>query len=1016
MKVKLTLLLLVTMVLAAPFRVDVTYFNPSAAKYLSIPFLKVSVTGDINLNNLNVSKVNIILNASSPVVIGNYTKLIENYLKNCNVQGTPLVSVTSCIMEALGKILGIRSVVPSNISQTVALSPEGYAIVAMEYKLNALINRDRFIGQALYYAKGGDEALEEVYHVELYTGGGGRLRISASVTPNIGGMGQYYKLSCAKGFALVTAISPPPTPPKMIRGPNFVKLVFPTDVVKYAVSYEGVSLWMPKTVWQYFTAVQRSVTIPIPCLSLSTLSVAPALPSQLACQLTFNVAARGEHTISITSPNGYSMVLRVQPFHDVTIPTPCKGVALFRVDNSTFLTDFANFNNSKLVIIPKAKVLRLVKIQANKDFLLDFNGFKVKCTKVCYLAAPPSQLELVVVDPTTQASKLLVLSPIAKAVNVIVPTKPLYKSCGAYLVSPKPITVKLYFKSTTSILEVSTKPKFIILPCNTPITAKVENYMAQFSVSGNKWVVFCPGVGVSTGSAVNVTAKGFKTPISFSCDGGNSWVMVDSSNFILVRPDYPLMLLKFVGSSGSMAYVYVPYGIYAFTVTPNVKPSTTKGPLPPNMPLTQLIDVRVHKIKGTFSKLYLELSDGKYALKYPIMNETMVAVPPQWVKTKLQGLLQVVTKIGMKMYNFTLPQLYSGKYPDGKPVIASIDLFVDSTAYNFFYHSVKIVIVDKNGVPKEGRVLIEDKYPVEVKGATVIVYPKNVMSLTFAGKRFRIALNGQTVYLNVSSPQVSKQPLNAYITVDVLRYGKPINVTLQLSTQNGTLTYTAKGMTKLAVPSSWLNTTIYLTVYYNGTVHQAAIPPLVTSVGMNKIVSPIYIFLDNMEQYNYYSAKIITVTKKGFFTYLANANVTIDGKYKIPVYGSVVIVYPKKNVKLSYPGGTLDVVLGGNEIYLTLKSMKKQPKPVAKNQTQKTEVSIGELMKEGKIKMWNPWKNLPAILMLSTSLLLSMSVVYTAGSYPDLIGAAAFAIAALTIIAVYIALAIWFANTIGAPS
>jgi hypothetical protein len=183
--------------------------------------------------------------------------------------------------------------------------------------------------------------------------------------------------------------------------------------------------------------------------------------------------------------------------------------------------------------------------------------------------------------------------------------------------------------------------------------------------------------------------------------------------------------------------------------------------------------------------------------------------------------------------------------------------------------------------------------------------------------------------------------------------------------------------------------------------------------GLESRTAPIYIFLDDLDKYNYYSAKILVIKKDTLSSELESANVTIDSKYKLLVRGAIVIVYPKRSVTIDYPEGELSAVLEGSTIYLKIRSVEKVSKVTATNVTEST---LGELMKKGVIKMWNPWKELPITVMLSTALLMAMSVVYSATGYQDIVGVASFAIAALTIIVAYIALAIWFANTIGVPS
>ena len=1017
MKWHLALLVLVTLTLAVPFKVSVEYYNPGATKYLGVPYLSVSVTGDVDPTYLNVTVSGVSVNTTTPMVISNYTQMIRSALSSCKVHESPLISVVRCLMKAVGGIMGVKTATIASLNSTYGVNLNGYLVTVLQYSLSVNIYQEVFRGNLVYYAEGGDKGVKESLMGTLSTPNGYFLKIDAETDAEIGAPADYYKLTCAQGFAFLVAPSLSPVPPRLVAGNGYTKVLFPISVVKYVYGYAGKDAWVPKTVWRYYSQLQSSVAVPLSCQGLERIMAKPSLPSSLNCQVTFNVALEGEHTVTFFSPNGFQIKVRALPFKDYTIPVPCSGSLVMRVDNSTFMTSFDTVKNSKIVIVPKSKILRLVKIVANKKFMLDFHGYTVDCPPQCYLAVPPTPVQLMIVDPVTKASKLVLLGPASYQISVGVPAKPSYKSCGVYLIAPKPTVVTMYFNDTTTMIKVSNEPKYVVLPCSTPVTVKVDSgYTAKLTVNQTSWVVLCPGGGVKSGSVLNVMSS-LKPPISFSCDNGASWVLVNSQNFLVVRPNYPLMILKFVGADGKMSQIYVPLGISNVTAMPNLKVKE-KTQLPPNMPLTQLVTVSLHPISGP-GEAMLKLSDGKYALTYPLSNRTEIAIPPQWTTTKLMGLLMVNTKYGMKMFNFTLPQLYSGKLPNGKPLIASVNIFSNVSSYNYYYHTVKVIILDQNGNPKMARITIDGKYPIEVDGATVIVYPKRIMTITFAGKNFKVALNGQSIYLNISTPQITKPlELNTSITVIILRNGKPASAEVEIGTGKESLTYMVNGTGKLAVPSTWLNSTLTLNVYYNGTLHQATLPKPYVKVGMTKTVAPIYVFLDDLNKYVYYSAEVVAVKRSGFMGTLADTWVVIDGKYNVTVNGAVEIVYPKQMVSLKYPGGELMAPLQGSVIYVRLPQgyvgkAKKETTPL--NVTSLPGMSLGELIKKGVIKEWNPWHNLPATAMLATSLLLSLAIIYTAPSYGDLTSAIAFSVASLTVVLVTVALALYFASTIGAP-
>ncbi len=911
MRVALTLLLLALIIGAMQIEVNVEYSDPIAIKYLRPPSFSVSITGTLNLSSPKIGNLNI--------TIGNAPQALQTLLKQrliaslskCPLSETPLISVLRCVMDPIMSVIGVNETFVGAVSlENPSLLPNGHFIETVRYQLTLISPLDAYRGISIYKVEGGSRGFEEELQV-LLTGNhrDSYIKVVARTVSDVGNLAEYYLLKCRDAIAIIDSVNPSNSP-QVLRNGDLTRVVFPYPTVRYVLIVSKKIDILPRTSWQYYSKLARELTVPLSCSTIERINAIATSEYALNCQSDIVIASKGMNEVTLGSLKGLKIVAKVPSFVDLKLAIPCNGSAVMNVNNSTLFVPFEILSKSKLIVVPEAPVLKLVEVKSKAPFKLILKSKEIWCPATCYLALPPKAITLTVTSLNgTRLSRSFIVAPQTKVVEVTLPKSVAYAACGSFLVAPRPINVDFYFNNTLVRLTIGPNPKYVLLPCNTTIGVNVNNsYQAQIRINGNTWIAFCPGEGVTSGHVVDVKSM-LKPPISISCDNGRDWLIIKSSTFKLVVPDYPVISLRAVGSDDSEANLLVPLGIKEI-VLPVLTRTKKKVSVAPPLPLTEMVDVKLHGAEeGT-----LTLSLGNYSITYAIQNRTVIALPKSWVTSRISAMLSTNVNGIMKLINFTLPALRIGN------VTANVEIFVNGSYVFYNYHTARIVIEDPSGNLTDGIITIDGKYKVKVHGVTVIVYPRRIVKIWFNGNAYNVALNGQTIYLKVPL-QKGLSTLDSYIVIKSLR---PVRAKIELTVSGETLTYNvSSNVTYLAVPSSWLSKYITMTIVTGGYVHRTTLPPLLTTFNNTAVVSDVYMLVNDSPQYNYYSTKIIA-TYEGLNA-PANVTLKLDGKYYLEVNGSAVLVYPRKVITVEVLNKTLEYNIEKNAIVIKVPYKRKLP-------------------------------------------------------------------------------------------
>lgn len=912
MRVTIALLMVLIVVNSMQINLTIDYSNPSALTYLKPSYMHVSIDGNLSIRDLKFNNLKVSVETVSKSLQEKVEEAIERNLTRCLIEQTPLISIARCVTKSIFPFIGVSRIISKNVTfNEPVLLPNGHVLYSIKYSMTMTSESTFFNGYSVYQVEGGSENFNERLHIILLSSGeNAYFKLSAKSSSELGDLAEYYLANCNKAKLILTSVNPS-SPPQILNIGGITKIVFTFPTIRYVISVFNDFQFLPVTSWQYYESLAKDVIVPLSCNTVKKLSSLGTSEYSLECESEIVVASNQSNSILIESLKGLKIRSTAPPYVSLRLAIPCSGDAILRVNNSTLITSFDLLSNSKIIVIPNAPVLRLVKVESDEKFALIIDSNLVECPKECYLAIPPTTQVISIASLNgSRISKSLVISPTTTSVYVKVPKPVSYTACGAFLVSPEPISVDLYFNSTLMRLKVGPYPQYVLLPCKVDINAKVNNsYYTTFRVNDGDWVAFCPGNGVKSGHTIEVYSE-LPSPLSVSCNSGHSWVVVKKDRFKLIVPDYPVLPLRVIGSDDSESSLLVPLGINEIRLPILYKKQRNETIIPPQ-PLTEMIKLNLHGAENGILKLRKDI----YTLSYVISNETIIALPKDWVSSTLSATLIVNENNTLRMLNFTLPVLKVGNS------LSDINIFVNTTYAFYNYYTVRIVVEDQGGNVTKGIVILDNKYRLPVNGATVIVYPKKLLKITFNGKEYNIALNGQTVYLKVPSEEHLSN-LDAYMVIHMLR---PVSAIISISDGEEYLKYFVNSSsTYIAIPSDWLSKYLLLNIIVNQNVHKTQIPPLLTNFNGTAIQSPLYILIKETPSYNYYSSKIIAVYDE--VNKPANVDVILDDKYNLQINGSIVLVYPKKEVTLTVLNKKLKFNLGGNEIIIKIPYKRELPR------------------------------------------------------------------------------------------
>jgi hypothetical protein len=261
--------------------------------------------------------------------------------------------------------------------------------------------------------------------------------------------------------------------------------------------------------------------------------------------------------------------------------------------------------------------------------------------------------------------------------------------------------------------------------------------------------------------------------------------------------------------------------------------------------------------------------------------------------------------------------------------------------------------------------------------------------LSYGQKRVSLLANGQVYYINLTTPTVQA---TSPVEVGVYEDGKPAEAVITFSNGTTSLGYEVYGRETVMLPPTWLNTKLLLKVDSNWSKCVTNIPALLTQGFMNNMTSPVIVLLKR-GSYECYSIKVVLYKNKMLKSF-GEATVIIDGKYAVPVRGSVVIVYYKPTATLQVGKEKVSVVLSGNAVEFVV-----PPKPahVPKgNATQSVNV-VQAVRKVGKL---NFLAQLPSLLSMGVGMALALGVLNSGVAITSPVSALAYVLAATTMLVI----------------
>ena len=969
------LLLLVSITFAWNVVVTVDYYNPSAKSALAPPILKLKIIGNVNpiSNTINISSISLNLGVNNTQINRLITQRLNESISKCTYQSTPLIRAVMCTIQAIKDVIGISYISPKSVGATTFTTIDGVMGYKYSANVDAMIVGKRFLGFVVYtsyaYMR---NFLERLYLSAASANGYLVIRGQAG---SRGLPANYYKIVAPNATGILVLLSKPLVKPKLISVGNDVLVSVQRPIISYAVIYKNGAL-LPEATWLYYSKPSNKILLPVKFASL----VRSALKSPSSvnlCRAYLTVALPGEHNVTVDTAS-YKLSVKVKGYARSSIPIPCNGTYILKIDRSVALLNSTTSIEKSFVVYPTAPTLIPTLLKANSPFLIVTRYGIIECPPTCYLLRPPSKMEITVSDLSKTNAVSLALPPVISAANIkLMPNLP-GKGCTITLVSPVQTYAQLYVgKSSLVSLTVGPKPTTVAVPCNRAITVKVASYTTTFTPNNKAWVYLCPLSYGSQGTTITINTTGMVPPLAVSCDGGLHWADVKATQFLMLKPALASMHLVIIDKNGAKSSLIVTRGVSKLNVFPIEKVTGSKlKPFVGN----DLVPVEVTVSGLTNGTVTLMFMNGNEYVEYAISNPTVrLGLPKAWLTSKLT--LQIGR--GLELHKVVLPPLKTGQRVS--PIYV---LLWNKLPYN--YHSLKVIVL-RGKEPIITPINING-FKTIIKGSAVFVMPNNTARIKVGGEEMVVPANGQAVTLTLRPPQ----QLTLGASVDIITILNSRSVTSKVSFSDGktTLTYTVPGKAVVLLPPQWLKRTLAVSVISGTVACETKIPPLMTSFITGNLTSPLVSILKEGAP-ECYSIKLV-LTKSSIVKSPAEAQIILDGKYKIHIKGSVVIIYYKPEANITINGKTYKLLLDGSTARLVVTHKVKPRKPKISNVTVSVSL-VTALKKAGK---WNPVKELPALLSLSTAFALSLGVLNSGVEPTTAWGSIAYALAAFNILVI----------------
>ncbi len=974
----IALLLLVSITFAWNIVVTVDYYNPSAKTALAPPLLKLKIMGVVNpvSNTVNISSISVNLGVNNTQINTLIMQKLNETISKCTYQSTPLIRTVICTLQAIKDVIGISYISPKSISANTFTTLEGVMGYKYTADLDAMIVGKRFLGFVVYtsyaYMR---NFLERVY---LSVASANGYLVVRGQAGSSGLPANYYKIVAPNVTGILVLLSKPLTKPKLITVGNDVLVSVQRPIISYAVIYSKGSL-LPQAAWLYYSKPSNKILLPVKLASLTSPTL-KAPSSVNLCRIYLTVAMPGEHNVTVDTAS-YKLTVKVKGYVRSSIPIPCNGTYILKIDNSMTLLNSTTSIEKSFVAYPTAPTLIPTLLKSNSPFLIVTKYGSIECPPTCYLLRPPRKMEIMVSDLSRTNSVSLALPSIITVVNVrVVPNLP-GKGCTITLVSPAQTYAQLYVgKSALVSLTVGPKPTTVAVPCNKPITVKAASYSTTFLPSNGAWIYICPLNYGTQGTPIVINTTGMTPPLAVSCDGGLHWADVKATQFLMLKPALASIHLVIIDKNGAKASLIVTRGVSKLNIFPiekvtgsKMKPFTGNDLVPVKVTISGFTN-------GTITLMFMK--DNEY-VEYAISNTTAVlGIPKAWLTSRLT--LQIGR--GLELHKAVIPPLRTAA--EGQKTSPIYILLWNKIPYN--YHSLKVIVLRNKELVVTP--ITVNGFKTIIDGSAIFVMPNATARIKVGNEEMIVPANGQVVTLSLKPPQ--QLALGAPVEVVTILDSKPAKSKVSFSDGKTTITYTVPGEALVLLPPQWLKTALTVGVISGAVACETKVPPLSTSFVTSNLTSPLVSILKE-EASGCYSIKLV-LTRSPIVRSPATAQITLDGKYKIPVKGSVIIIYYKPEASITINGKTYRLLLDGSTAQLIVSQAMKPKKPKVSNVTVGVSL-VTALKKAGK---WNPVKELPALLSLSTAFALSLGVLNSGVEPTTAWGSIAYALAAFNILVI----------------
>ncbi len=980
MRQVVALLFITTLVFAWKAVVTVNYYNPSARAVLAPPMLKLRVVSEINpiSNAIRVMNISINLGVNNTQISNLIVKRLNVTISKCTYPSTPLIRLVMCTIMALKDLIGINYLVPKAASGKTFVTLEGVMGYKYSADVSAGIVGKKFLGFITYNSYAYMRNFVERVYLSMASENGYLIvsgRAGAKGVP-----ASYYKIVAPNATGILVFLSEPLAKPKLLVVGEDTLVLVQRPIISYSVIYTHGTL-LPKAVWLYYAKPTSKILLPLKYMSLMT-PTARSIQTIKLCRSYLTVALPGDHTVAIDTPS-YKLSMKVKGFIETSIPIPCNDTFVLKVDKSTVMLNAAVVSGKTLVVYPLAPTLIPTLLQANTPFLIITQYGSITCPPTCFLLRPPTRMELDISDVYKTSVNKVTLPPVITYAKVQLSPNLPSRGCMVTLVSPVQTYIQVYTgKSTLASLTVGPKPLRIAVPCNRPITLKATSYTATLMPKNNEWIYICPINYGTQGTVLSINTTAMTPPLSVSCDGGLHWADINATQFLMIKPLMVSVHLTVIDKNGAKASLIVTRGVSKLNIFPienftgsKIRPFTGNDLIPVTI-ITKGFGNRTITLMFMKGNEYVE-----YAINRGRAN---VGIPRAWLNSKIT--LRIGE--GVELHKVVLPPLETkiGKVQSVSPIYL---LLWNRIPYN--YHSFKLVIT-KGGNLAIATVSING-FKTIVKGSAVFVMPNNTAIVKIGNQEMVVPVNGQEVVAKLKAP--TQLALSAPVLVYTLIEGKPETSRVIFSDGKNTVTYTVHGVSTILLPQEWLNKQLMVGIISKDVACETKIPPLLTAFISHNVTSPLVSILKSGAP-NCYSLKLVLLRSPLVKT-PASAEVILDGKYRLSVRGSVVIIYYKPEATITINNNTYKLLMDGGVAKLIIKKREIHHKPLKTTNITVEASLVTALKKAGR---WNPVKELPALLSLSTAFVLSIGVLNSGVEPTSAWGSIAYALAAFNILVI----------------